>query len=177
MRPFALTGIVKAMQDSAAVNSLAQDGKAQESHVELRPQAPPAGGAGSSGRGWEELAAEAAYRPARLAKLCNVSPRTLQRHFQKQYEMGVAAWLSQLRMTKAYQHLLAGETVKAVAYGLGFKQLSHFSRAFKLAYGVAPRLIAGAAPNSSRCRLSGDWPAAPLKSPDAPPSSHCNGWN
>ncbi len=91
---------------------------------------------------WERLAAEAQYRPVPLAALCNVSLRTLQRHFQKKYGTTLSAWLNALRLTKAYKRIRSGETVKAVAIELGFKQLSHFSRAFKQAHGVAPRLVA-----------------------------------
>lgn len=91
---------------------------------------------------WEKLAAEAQYRPVPLAALCNVSLRTLQRHFQRQYRTTLSEWLNALRLAKAYERIRAGEAVKAVAFGLGFKQLSHFSRCFKQAHGVAPRLVA-----------------------------------
>jgi AraC-like DNA-binding protein len=91
---------------------------------------------------WEKLAAEAQYRPRPLAALCNVSLRTLQRHFQKQYGTTLSAWLNALRIARAYERIRLGETVKAVAIELGFKQLSHFSRAFKQAHGVTPRLVA-----------------------------------
>ena len=54
----------------------------------------------------------------------------------------MSAWLNALRLARAYELIRSGESVKSVAFELGFKQLSHFSRAFKQAHGVAPRLVA-----------------------------------
>lgn len=87
---------------------------------------------------WEKLAGEAGYRPCELAKICKVSLRTLQRHFRSQYGMTLGDWLRKLRLKTAYSRVTAGEPVKEIAYDLSFKQLSHFSRVFKQAYGVPP---------------------------------------
>lgn len=91
---------------------------------------------------WEKLAADAQYRPGQLAALCNVSLRTLQRHYRSHYHVSVGEWLRRLKADTAYQRLRAGDAIKVVAYDLGFKQLSHFSRFFKSAHGVAPRFVA-----------------------------------
>ena len=90
---------------------------------------------------WETLAVQAKFCPHALAALCNVSLRTLQRRFDKTYGMPVGHWMRQLRLALAYNRIATGESVKSVAYDLHFKQLSHFSRVFKEAYGVAPTLI------------------------------------
>jgi AraC-like DNA-binding protein len=90
---------------------------------------------------WEVLALEANYRPAELARLCAVSLRTLQRHFQSEYKMTISHWLRAVRLQKAYGRLTSGDRVKEVALDLGFKQLSHFSREFKRFYGVPPRFL------------------------------------
>jgi AraC-like DNA-binding protein len=90
---------------------------------------------------WETLAVQAKFCPHALATLCNVSLRTLQRRFDRTYGMPVGHWMRQLRLARAYNRIACGETVKSVAYDLHFKQLSHFSRVFKEAYGVAPTLI------------------------------------
>ena len=90
---------------------------------------------------WETLAVQAKFCPHALATLCNVSLRTLQRRFDRTYGMPVGHWMRQLRLARAYNRIASGETVKSVAYDLHFKQLSHFSRVFKEAYGVAPTLI------------------------------------
>jgi AraC-like DNA-binding protein len=115
---------------------------------------------GSADLCWERLAAEALYRPARLAVLCNVSLRTLQRHFQRTYGTTLSAWMNTLRLAKAYERILSGEAVKLVAFELGFKQLSHFSRAFKETHGVAPRLIAAQYQSPLAKLLATDLPAS-----------------
>jgi|SRR3954468_10875171 AraC-like DNA-binding protein len=92
---------------------------------------------------WEELASRAQYKPSEIAKLTKVSLRTLQRHFKSNYNVTISTWLRSLRLNEAYSRLAAGNSVKEVAYGLGFKQLSHFSREFKKMYGVAPSCLRG----------------------------------
>lgn len=97
---------------------------------------------------WESLAIEAKFSPHHLAALCNVSLRTLQRRFDEIYGMPIGQWMRNYRVSQAYQRIAAGEPVKVVAYDLGFKQLSHFSRVFKEIYGVAPTMV------SPRARLA-----------------------
>ena len=92
-------------------------------------------------RTWEGLAVEANYRPRELATLCKVSLRTLQRHFASNYRLTVSGWMREVRLKQAYERIVKGEQIKAVAYDLGFKQLSHFSRAFKQVHGVCPRMV------------------------------------
>lgn len=41
-------------------------------------------------------------------------------------------------MADAYERLQTGKSVKEVAFELGYKQHSHFSRDFKARYGVSP---------------------------------------
>lgn len=96
---------------------------------------------------WESLAENARYRPGDLAALCQISLRTLERHFQKNYGVTVSLWLRELRLGKAYQGLLSGKSVKEVAYEQGYKQVSHFSREFKNHFGVSPSLLL---PNHNR---------------------------
>jgi AraC-like DNA-binding protein len=91
---------------------------------------------------WETLAVRAHYRPGELAGLCGISLRTLQRHFSSHYGCTLGAWLKNLRMQQAYSRVARGESIKCVAYDLGFKQLSHFSRVFKEAHGIAPKVLA-----------------------------------
>jgi AraC-like DNA-binding protein len=90
---------------------------------------------------WEVLAAESNYCPRELARLCHVSLRTLQRRFATHYQMTISDWMRQIRLAKAYARVVAGEPIKYVAYDLGFKQLSHFSRVFKEVHGVAPSFV------------------------------------
>src|SRR5688572_43904 len=90
---------------------------------------------------WESLAENARYRPSDLAASCQISLRTLERHFQKNYGVTVSVWLRELRLGKAYQGLLSGKSVKEVAYEQGYKQVSHFSREFKNHFGVSPSFL------------------------------------
>ena len=90
---------------------------------------------------WETLAKTANYKANELAVLCGVSLRTLQRHFSKNYQVKISEWLRAMRLRQAYSQLTSGLSVKEVAFDLGYKQLSHFSRDFKGYYGVNPSLL------------------------------------
>ena len=90
---------------------------------------------------WEVLAVKAGYRPSDLAALCQISLRTLERHFQKNYGVTVSQWMRELRLGKAYQTLIQGKSVKEAAFDHGYKQVSHFSREFKNHFGVSPSFL------------------------------------
>ena len=78
------------------------------------------------------------FNPAALARDRGVSLRTLQRFFRKHYDMTISEWLRSLRLREAYSRLGAATCVKEVAYDLGYKRASHFSRDFKDFYGIRP---------------------------------------
>jgi transcriptional regulator GlxA family with amidase domain len=99
---------------------------------------------------WETLAGEASFRARELAELCQISLRTLERHFQKHYSCTVSKWLRDLRLKQAYQGLLEGKAVKEVAYDTGYKQMSHFSRDFKSHFGISPSLLLPSQGNGAR---------------------------
>jgi len=90
------------------------------------------------------LARTAGFKTTRLAEVAGVSLRTLQRHFRAEYGITVSEWLKQVRLREASQRIRAGDRVKAVAMDLGYKQLSHFSREFKRAYGLPPSRVPAA---------------------------------
>ena len=90
---------------------------------------------------WETLAVKAGYRPSDLASLCQISLRTLERHFQKNYGVTVSKWMRELRLGKAYESLKEGKSVKEVAFDHGYKQVSHFSREFKNHFGISPSFL------------------------------------
>jgi transcriptional regulator GlxA family with amidase domain len=91
---------------------------------------------------WEDLGRQSRYDVNQLAALCKVSLRTIQRHFALHQGQKPSQWLQTLRLQDAYWRIAAGESVKSVAFTLGFKQLSHFSRVFKHHFGFPPRSIA-----------------------------------
>jgi AraC-like DNA-binding protein len=94
---------------------------------------------------WTLLAQESDYCPHRLAKLLQVSVRTLDRYFQKHVSSTVHKWLAGLQLTTAYQQLLAGKPLEEISFPVGFRQPSHFLKRFKARFGVPPSLIFGAA--------------------------------
>lgn len=101
---------------------------------------------------WEVLAQKASYRARELAELCQASLRTLERHFQKHYDVTVSEWLRELRLKQAYDALQKGKSVKEVAFEQGYKQVSHFSREFKQQFGVSPSFLSN--PSSRGDRVS-----------------------
>jgi AraC-like DNA-binding protein len=90
---------------------------------------------------WESLALASNFRPSLLAHRCGVSIRTLQRHFTKHYRITLSESLREMRLRLAYTRLQRGERIKCVAYDLGYKQLSHFSRDFKRFFGIPPSAV------------------------------------
>ena len=90
---------------------------------------------------WEALAKQARYRPQELAELCGVSMRTMQRYFRARYNQTVTDWLREVRLSEAMTYLKGCDSVKQVAFDLGYKQPSHFTRDFKKRFGVPPRSI------------------------------------
>ncbi|MHB8522254.1 MAG: helix-turn-helix domain-containing protein [Limisphaerales bacterium] len=90
---------------------------------------------------WENVAQRAVYSPSQVARLCQVLLRHLQRHFRDVYGLKLGSWLSALRLWRALLALHSQQSVKAVAYALGYKQGSHFSREFKKYHGIRPSLV------------------------------------
>ena len=92
-------------------------------------------------RDWESRAAAANFNARQLASSSEVSLRHLERFFQMHAGMSPQAWLDNLRLRRAVVLLSNGQSVKRVAYDLGFKQPSHFSQKFKHFYGLAPSSV------------------------------------
>jgi AraC-like DNA-binding protein len=87
---------------------------------------------------WEAIAREARYDAGAFARHCQLSPRQLQRKFREKLNRTPQEWLDEQRIEEAKQLLQSGESVKKIAYDLGFKQASHFCRQFKSRNGVTP---------------------------------------
>jgi transcriptional regulator GlxA family with amidase domain len=80
---------------------------------------------------WEGLVIEAKYSQRSLAKITGYSVRHLQRHILDRYKKKLSAFISGIRLQKAYILLKSGFSIKQTALGLGYKQVSHFCRCFK----------------------------------------------
>jgi AraC-like DNA-binding protein len=90
---------------------------------------------------WPELAREAKWSAAALAKLCNVSARTLHRHFVKRIGKNTKTWLAEQRQRQAIELLREGSSVKEASIFLGYKQQTNFARRYKYETGSCPSQI------------------------------------
>ena len=81
----------------------------------------------------EDLTAES------LAELAGVSLRTLQRLFRDRFGTSPMNWLMEARLQEAARLIRGGDDpVTKIAYRVGFKDPSHFTRRFKSRFGVSP---------------------------------------
>lgn len=75
----------------------------------------------------------------KLASLCGLSRYQFLRRFEKTTGVTPKAWLIQLRLEHACGLLRrSNHSIASVATEVGFYDQSHFNRAFRQAYGVAP---------------------------------------
>src|SRR5579872_2116061 len=87
---------------------------------------------------WGEMAEQAAWSVAHLAKLCRVSVRSLERYFATEMGKSPKAWLIEQRQKRARELLRDRCTVKETAVFLSFKHSSHLTNAFKNHWGHSP---------------------------------------
>jgi AraC family transcriptional regulator len=73
-----------------------------------------------------------------LAKLCDLSVRHLTRAFRVSRGCSIADYVAQHRLRNAKRLLLAEQSVKSIAYSLGFASPSSFVCAFRRATGQTP---------------------------------------
>jgi AraC-like DNA-binding protein len=87
---------------------------------------------------WPELARQAHWSAAALAKNCGVSLRTLERFFLKEMGKHPKAWLSEQRQQRAHELIQGGSSVKETAARLDYKHPSHLTNEFKKQWGCCP---------------------------------------
>jgi AraC family transcriptional regulator len=73
-----------------------------------------------------------------LAALCNMSVRQLTRGFKVSRGCSIGDYVEQRRMETAKRLLVAGESVKTIAFSMGFSSPSSFTFAFRRAVGTSP---------------------------------------
>ena len=73
-----------------------------------------------------------------LARLCDVSVSALTRGFRASKGMSIGDYVANHQLDHAKRMLAAGESVKAVAYALGFASSASFCHAFRRASGETP---------------------------------------
>jgi len=96
-------------------------------------------------QGWEQVAKEADFNPSKMASLCSISERQLQRIFKRHLNCTPSRWLRELQCRLARDLIQSGYTSKAAAAELKFASEAHFCREFKKVFGNPPQSFA---PNS-----------------------------
>lgn len=86
-----------------------------------------------------KVAKQANYNAHLLAKMFNICPRHLRRYTHKLFHCSPQHWLDEQRLKDAIVMLETEGLIKAVAFDLGFKSVSHFSHKFKSRYGISPK--------------------------------------
>jgi AraC-like DNA-binding protein len=108
---------------------------------------------------WETLAKHAHFQPGRLAALCPISLRHLERFFEENLQKTPSRWLRELQCRLAKDLISKGFSNKAVTAELKFASQSHFCREFKKIFGVSPQNFspmvwtAKNVANGQECRL------------------------
>lgn len=75
-----------------------------------------------------------------LARIAHVSPRALQRKFQKVFRMSPLQYVRRVRISKASRLLASSQkSIKAIAACTGFSDQSHLTREFVRCVGATPR--------------------------------------
>ncbi|GAB3100777.1 helix-turn-helix domain-containing protein [Aestuariicella hydrocarbonica] len=84
-------------------------------------------------------------REVEVARLCNMSPFKFSREFKRCYDMTFQEYVITLRMKKASELLVNPNVLVAdVAYQVGFRDPSYFTRLFKKHKGISPSDCRGA---------------------------------
>jgi AraC-like DNA-binding protein len=91
---------------------------------------------------WEQMAIQAEFKPARMASLCSMSERHLQRIFKRHLHRTPSQWLRELQCRLAKQLISQGYSSKAAAAELNFATDAHFCREFKKVFGMPPQTFA-----------------------------------
>lgn len=84
-----------------------------------------------------------------LAGLCRVSVRQLTRGFRASRGCSLGEHIANTRIDLAKRRLLAGDSIKAIAYSLGFSSPSSFCFAFRRSVGVTPSDFRHRAPQAA----------------------------
>lgn len=73
-----------------------------------------------------------------LAALCNISIRQMTRGFKVSRGCSIGDYVEQRRMEGAKRMLVRGESVKTIAFAMGYSSPSSFTYAFRRAVGASP---------------------------------------
>lgn len=80
--------------------------------------------------------------PGEIANYTGRSLATFKRDFRKVSDLSPQKWLIRRRLEAAREQILSGNRkVTEVCFDVGFKNLSHFSRAYKAMFGCSPSTV------------------------------------
>lgn len=85
------------------------------------------------------LANQSNYQPVKMARLCQISLRQLERTFKVESGCTPREWLKIQRLNNALLMLRKAQSVKQVAYDLAYPQIPQFCREFKIRFGITPK--------------------------------------
>jgi AraC-like DNA-binding protein len=85
------------------------------------------------------LANQSNYQPVKMARLCQISLRHLERTFKVESGCTPRQWLKTQRLNNALLMLRKAQSVKQVAYELAYPQIPQFCREFKTRFGMTPK--------------------------------------
>ncbi len=74
-----------------------------------------------------------------IAELCNFSPSNLKRIFHMYSDIGIMRYFTSIKIRRAMQLLLEGETIVKISDDLGFSSPSYFHSVFKKETGLTPK--------------------------------------
>jgi AraC-like DNA-binding protein len=101
---------------------------------------------------WEDVAREAGFQPAKMASLCCISSRQLQRYFKEHFHATPSHWVRGLQCHLAKELILQGFSSKAAAAELKFGNASHFCREFKKIFDAPPQIFSPGFQDHQKCR-------------------------
>jgi AraC-like DNA-binding protein len=103
---------------------------------------------------WEQMAREADFSASKMASICSISERQLQRLFRQHLRCTPSRWLRELQCRLAKELIAQGYSNKAAAAELKFASESHFCREFKKIFGTSPQTFAPNHGNGSKRQRS-----------------------
>jgi len=86
----------------------------------------------------EKMAEEVAYDAGKVAEVYGLSVRQLQRLFQSSHGCSPQKWMNDLKVFRAQERLLLGQSVKQIASEMGYRDVSYFCQQFKRLCGMTP---------------------------------------
>lgn len=79
---------------------------------------------------------------AAIARAVHLSPKHLARCFRQSLGIAPMAYVRRYRLSRARQQLVTTDLpITRIALDTGFREVAHFSRAFRAQFGVSPRIL------------------------------------